>query len=246
MFVLWLLVKKYPARIQMDLVHLDQKTLAKKFRGLNVLYASGFLLAAGLGAVFMEAVADWLLRSSFKKEEPVQFAIFISPIAFYFGGGFLGLGIFSRFIFTFIRKVKDEQSYTQFITYLQRKQNMNVERLNVHLGIAFIILGSGIYLLALNTYTLFGKEQIKYSSFWDLGSKSYPYEEIEKIICYDAFEAPNGNTVYREHYVIKFRDGQNWNSRNQGYDEEEKNDEVFDWLEETIHVEVDYQELNME
>ena len=246
MFVLWLLVKKYPERIQMDQVHLDQKVLAKKFRVLYFLYASGFLIAAGLGAVFMEAVADWLLGIRTKKEEPVQFAIFISPIAFYFGGGFLALGIFSRFILTLIRKLKDEEHYAQFITYLQRKQNMNVERLNVHLGIAFIILGAGIYLLALNTYTLFGKENVKYSSFWDLGSKSYSYEEIEKIICYDAFEAPNGNTVYREHYVIKFRDGQSWNSRNQGYDEDDKNDEVFYWLEETLPLELEFQDMNPE
>ena len=244
MFVIWLLVKKYPTTIREDLNHLDQKFLAKKFRGLNFLYNLGFLLAIVVGALVIGELGVWIFKVSIGNETRIQFAIPISPWALYVGGGVLGLGLFSLFIFALIRRYIGVQDHAEFVTYLHRSQKMNVEKLNRHFGIGAIWLGIGISLFSSNTFTLFGDSGIKYSGFWDLGSNTYSYSEIEKIIWYDAFEAPNGNKVDREHFVIKFADGKSWNSRNQGYDEVERNEEIVDWLETRIAVEVDYQELN--
>lgn len=61
--------------------------------------------------------------------------------------------------------------------------------------------------------TVFDERGITTKRWWGSGGGFHAYSTVRAIRPVNYFTAPNGNQVYRPHYVIDFDDGAQWTTR---------------------------------
>jgi len=69
--------------------------------------------------------------------------------------------------------------------------------------------------------TVFTADHIEIQRFWALASESFSYADIAGIDAADLFEAPNGKAVKKWTFIIHFKNGDNWTSKEDPSDSSE-------------------------
>ena len=80
------------------------------------------------------------------------------------------------------------------------------------------LLGTGVlFFLVTRTFVRFDDQSVEIGRFLALRAATYDYRQVTAIEHRATFVAPNGNTIHRPHYVIRFNDGTTWNARTHAF-----------------------------
>jgi hypothetical protein len=125
--------------------------------------------------------------------------------------------ITATIILTCFIKSRLKHDWDEYVAYNNLKYGMNYNRItlismNVMAGIA-IVLSVAVF----DWFIIFRHEDILVNRLLGFGSHSYVYTDVSEIRDVLKVEAPNGDIINDEHYVIVFNDGEKWNSRDSGF-----------------------------
>lgn len=202
--------------------------LRAKYKTLDVIQIIAFIpMIAILAYVYFQLlVAAQKLYFSFYD----QIEILVPNIeSFVVAAGFAAM-ITSIILLVYLVKVKLKDDWAEYIAYKDMRYGFNTQKLGrLTLQIASIL---SIILLALNFdyYSIFRTNDIIINEFTSLGNKTYVYSDIKEIRDVLKSKAPNGNIVEEEHYVIAFKDGLKWNSRDNGFSSFEMDRKIAELL----------------
>jgi hypothetical protein len=199
------------------------------FRQLAVmagLTAGGCLLAYGV-----YQLAAWLLYSgslakSLHLIRPDRFARLLVALL---GGAALGLA-WSPWAF---RRLLG-QDYEAYVEYQNRLTGLDNERTAKAMSRLMLLAYVLVSALFLDWYTAFGPAGIRQAPLFSLSIREHTYQELSTIETKSAFVRPDGKECKREHFLLHFSDGQQWNSRNSGYETGARNAELLRFVQEKI------------
>ncbi|MES2453994.1 MAG: hypothetical protein V4594_00560 [Bacteroidota bacterium] len=121
-----------------------------------------------------------------------------------------------------------QNDWNEYMAYNNLKYKFNYQK-----GMTYILRFVGILVIpmtifALDMYSSFGEHSIKLNPFLGIGVKTYNYSAISSLSRVMKVKAPNGDILNEPHVVIKFKDGAEWSTRSDGFDDEQKNQEIID------------------
>lgn len=121
-------------------------------------------------------------------------------------------------------------AFSAYIDYQNRVTGLANERATRAFA-AFLVLGCLLLNLAfLDWYSAFGPEGIRQRPLFSFETRVQPYGNIETLQTLGAFVRPDGRICTLEHYRIRFADGSRWDSRNSGFENPERNRDLFAFL----------------
>lgn len=112
------------------------------------------------------------------------------------------------------KDINGDDEYALYVRLHNLKSNYRVE--NVGRLLLGVVLVPSLLMLILiaDNYTRFGKDSIALNPFFSIGETKHLYSDVAQIVTAPRLLAPNGNTVERRVYVIRFKGGDTWNSDN--------------------------------
>ncbi len=107
-----------------------------------------------------------------------------------------------------------DDEYALYVRLQNLKSNYRAGNTSRILSGVLLISSLAMLVLFADNYTRIGKSEITLNPFFSLGETRHTYRDIERIVTAPRLLAPNGNTVERRVYLIRFRGGDKWNSDN--------------------------------
>jgi hypothetical protein len=95
-----------------------------------------------------------------------------------------------------------------------KKQGFDEEKLYLPALKWGTIICLAFYVNVLKDTSYIYEDRVVINSFLSLKSKTYPFDQIQEIVVAAKQIAPNGNVTKNQLYVIKFKDGFNWEITN--------------------------------
>jgi len=135
------------------------------------------------------------------------------------------LSVMSVIVFS---KQQLKKDWEEYLAYTNLKYKINYVRLSKYTLKSFAVITGILIIFFTDWYSSFGKNEIKINGLSTIGVKTYKYSDILKVKDIDKLIAPNGNIVEDPHYIIEFSDGENWNSRDNGFANDRKDGEIID------------------
>lgn len=140
---------------------------------------------------------------------------------------FSGMLIASLITFVIVKQ-QLKSDWNEYLAYSNLKYKFNYVKLSKYTIKVFTYI-TGILIIAfLDWYSTFGQQEIKINGLLSLGTKSYSYSEVITIKDIERLKAPNGKIVNDPHYIIEFSDGENWNSRDNGFANYEQDSQIIE------------------
>jgi len=209
---------KSPHQSQASFDELHQRFRYTGFRQLAVmigLTAGGCLLAYGV-----YQLAAWLFYSGSlaKSLHLIRPDLFARLLVALLGGAALGLALSP---WAFRRLLGPD--YEAYVDYQNRLTGLDNERTAKALSRLMLLAYALVSALFLDWYTAFGPAGIRQAPLFSLGIREHTYQELTNLETKSAFIRPDGKTCKREHFLLHFSDGQQWNSRNSGYETADRN-----------------------
>lgn len=135
----------------------------------------------------------------------------------------------------------DWEEYLAYLNLRHKFEYLKSIRVTLCFFSLLIIVG---FVIAFDWYTVFGKSDIRINGFFSLGSKRYQYTDIIKVEDVARYEALSGDIYDRPHFVIRFLDGEKWNSQESGFVNYQKDKEIIDMILAKTNLEQVKVELN--
>tara|TARA_R110000868_G_scaffold132380_2_gene343124 strand:- start:51798 stop:52496 length:699 start_codon:yes stop_codon:yes gene_type:complete len=88
----------------------------------------------------------------------------------------------------------------------------------------FAGIGTFYLLYAFKNYSIFTKDHILISTLIPLQANSYTYDQVDNIYQLKFFKTPLGKRKYYPHYVLEFKGGEQWSSKD-NFKSSEKSEE---------------------
>jgi hypothetical protein len=222
---------KSPYQSQASFEELHRRYRYTGFRQLAVmigLTAAGCLLAYGV-----YQLAAWLLYSgslakSLHLIRPDRFARLLVALL---GGAALGLA-WSPWAF---RRLLGPD-YEAYVDYQNRLTGLDNERTAKALSRVLLLAYALVSALFLDWYTAFGPAGIRQAPLFSFSIREHTYQELANIETKHSFVRPDGKECQRKHFLLHFSDGQQWNSRNSGYETGDRNAELLQFVQQKMEL----------
>lgn len=205
---------------------LESKYKSTKNQGAII----GFIIGIGLTACFffgLRELSDTILMSK------LDSIVLVKPEmgAWLVCSMFLGL-LFSSLCVNLMYMNKLGENWNEFLAfvslwYYNRFKFDYIKVSKYVYGAATIIIAIFTFML-FDWYTSFEKDVIKVNNLLSFGTVQYDYNEVIEIRDIQNYQAPNGNIKEDRYFIIAFKDGVEWNSRNKGIKDQTKNQEIID------------------
>lgn len=129
---------------------------------------------------------------------------------------------------TAIGKHQLKEKWSEFMAYYNLKYSFNYERAMVYVLRFISIVIIPLTVLSLDVYSSFGEHRVKLNGFLGFGVKIYAYADVSDITSVMKVKAPNGNILTEPHTIIRFKDGVEWSTLSDGFEDLHKNQEIID------------------
>ncbi len=203
--------------------------LRKKYFKSELLQLGLFVLMA-IGLIFVLYYAfDALIniRLSFVSDVVIivkPYAEMVMVMAF-----FTGL-LLASLIMLMLTKRLLKADWAEYLAYQNVKYKFDYIKLTGYTVRVFILITFLLIIGFLDWYSAFGQNEIKINRLLSLGPKTYSYSSITQIKDIEKLKAPNGNIIEDPHFIIEFKDGKKWNSRDNGFADYDKDNEIIDLI----------------
>jgi hypothetical protein len=242
--VLFLLAKIVPHKHKVDTLEVDFATLKKKYQKWDIL--SGillFILIPGM-AYLIGLLFSTIFYSPENNESEIIYHIATSRLMWFMPGLFLSFALI-RFPMTFIYKLILKEDYNQFMLYSDLKTG--ADGMKIINYITWISgLGSVLLLVLLSDYSInIYKEKVVLNDFLTFSNKSYAFSEIQSI---NYIQPINPNTGKPENpsYFIRFKDNGYWDTSRGLEDDNNRQEEIINYLSEKTKLTINLLKSNPE
>lgn len=207
--------------------HSTFKKLKEKYKRFDAIQLGiQFATAAGLFFAFKRAFST---IANLMQPSIDDVIILVKP----FSGMILTLSLFcailiSTLLSLAIVKAQLKDDWSEYLAYLNLKYKFNYVRVSKYVIPIFALATVSLAVGVLDFYTVFGKDHIKTNGLLSLGTTTYSYEDVVEVKEVEKLIAPNGNVVVDPHYVIEFNNGENWNSRENGFANYSQDSQIID------------------
>lgn len=209
----WWLARQYPApELTQDGPSLEE--LAPRFRkwefALVVVYMALWAPVAAALATPLRWLAEWRARSM--QVETQTFVFYMEDAAWWLPAFFMAL-LLSGLLLTPLLKAVLKQSYRDYERYNALRYGFDQRR--VLKGLAVLVC-TGCALLTyvfFDAYVVASPRELRVNTLFG-PERRYEYTQITEIVTAPALVAPNGNTVYRRIFLIRFADGSSYSTDN--------------------------------
>ena len=211
--VFWWLARKYPAPQLAE----DGPTLQElwpKYRKWEwiILIAYMALWVPVTAAIYapLHLIAGW--RAESMQEEPDTFVFFHDGAALWLPAFFMGL-LLSGVVLTPILKRVLKERYAEYERYTALRFGFDQARAMKGLAIAICSAFALAVFAFFDAYVVASPGELRVNPFFGF-ERRYSYRDISEIVTAPALIAPNGNTVYRRIYLVRFNDGTSYTTDN--------------------------------
>jgi MFS family permease len=206
-----LLARRFPPTIAIR-PETSLEALKPKFSkwetGLTVLYMALWVPVTGAIWLPLQAASGFVAQLL----GPADFRITPGPIFWFIPAFFLALAVAALPATRIAKRLLGER-FTEYETYLQLKHKMDFARVNRLACIAIGWLVAIAVALGLNWYVLIRSDAFVLNSLLSLQEVVHPYSDIQALQTAPQFIAPNGNMVRRREFLIRFKDGSTWSTK---------------------------------
>ncbi len=216
-----------------DFAALHRRFRFSGFRQFAVMAA--ITLAGSLLAYGVYQGAAWLLHSGSLSRSLylIRADRFARLVVSLLGGAAIGLAA-SPLVF----KKMLGADYEAYVDYQNHLTGLDNERtangLAILLGLAYVVISA----LFLDWYSAFSPAGIRQAPLFSAQIREHAYTDIARLEMRDSFVRPDGKHCVHQHFIVYFKDGQQWNSRNSGYETLDRNQELFLFLKEKAGLQV--------
>lgn len=220
---------KSPYRSDASLEELHNKFRFFGFRQTGVMIL--ITLAGGLAAYGLFHLGSlWFTSGSLSKGiYLIRADRFAKLLVALLGGAAVGFatspGIFKRML---------KADYPAYVDYQNRLTGLDNELTSKWLSFLLAVAFFVISYLFIDWYSAFGPAGIRQAPLFSTGIREHAYSEIEWIEKRESFVRPDGKNCNHQHFIIHFSDGEQWNSRNSGYETVDRNQELLEFIESKI------------
>lgn len=242
--VLFLLAKIVPHKHKVDSLEVDFITLRKKYKKWDILsIILLFILMPGM--TYLLGLLFSTLYYSPENENPeIIYHIATSRLMWFMPGLLLSFALI-RFPMTFIYKLILKEDYNQFMLYSDLKTG--ADGMKIMNYISWISgLGSVILLVLLSDYSVdIYKEKIVLNDFLTFSNKSYSFSEIQSINYIQPIN-PNTGESEKTSYFIRFKDNGHWDTARGLEDDNNRQEEIINYLSEKTKLKINAVQVNPE
>lgn len=216
--VFWWLARKYPAP-QLSAKGPSLEELWPKYRKWEwIILIAYFALWLPVSAAIygpLHLVAGW--RAESMQDTPDTFVFFVDGAALWLPAFFMAL-LLCGVILTPALKVVLKERYAEYERYAALRfgfdQNRVMKGFGITISLAFVIAVIALF----DTYVVASPSELRVNGLLGF-ERRYSYSEISEVVTAPALIAPNGNTVHRRVYLLKFSDGYSYSTDNMPEDE---------------------------
>ncbi|MBI1192661.1 MAG: hypothetical protein GC205_05745 [Bacteroidetes bacterium] len=198
----------------------------RQFAVMVGLTLAGCIAAYGLYQIAAVLLYSGSLAKSFHLIRPDRFARLLVALL---GGGALGLAL-SPWAF---RKLLGSE-YQAYVDYQNRLTGLDNERTAKALSRVLLVTYAFVSALFLDWYTAFGPAGIRQAPLFSLQIREHTYADLARIEQRASFVRPDGKNCSRQHFLLHFASGQQWNSRNSGYETADRNADLLLFIQEKM------------
>ncbi len=167
------------------------------------------------------------------------------PILVFVVAFFIGI-LLATILTNWLTKRKLNSSWYEYLAYSNLSYRINYLKF-FKVFLFFLSFLSLVVLYAvLDSFSSFGHNEIKWNGLFSIGTKSYQYSDIKSIKDIDKLKAISGDIVDEPYFIIEFNDGNQWNSRNDGFIRYEQNCEIIEFVTSKVSIEPIEMEFNNE
>ena len=211
--VFWWLARKYPAP-QLSAQGPCLQELSPKYAKWEwiILLAYMALWAPVSAAIYapLHLAARW--RAGSVQQDADTFVFFHDGAALWLPAFFMGL-LASGVILTPVLKRLLKERYAEYERYTALKfgfdQNRVLKGFAIGISAGFVVA----VFVFFDAYVVASPSELRVNPFLGF-ERRYAYREISEVVTAPALIAPNGNTVYRRVYLVRFSDGTSYSTDN--------------------------------
>lgn len=144
---------------------------------------------------------------------PAEFRITPAPTFWLLPALFLALAV-AALPASWIAKRLLGAEFQDYETYIQLKHRIDFARINRLACVGIGSLVAVVVALGLNWYVLVRSDALVLNPLFGVREIVRPYSDIQAIQTAPRFVAPIGNVVSKREFLIRFRDGSTWSTRN--------------------------------
>ena len=141
------------------------------------------------------------------------------------------LGVFA------ISKRLLKNDWDEYLAYSNLKYKFNYVKVSKYTIRIFALITGVLIIAFLDWYSAFGQKEIKLNGLLSIGAKTYKYSDIIEINDVERLKAPNGNIVDDPHFIVEFKDGEKWNSRDNGFANYDQDSDIIDLITTKTNIE---------
>ena len=211
--VFWWLARRFPApELTQDGPSLAE--LAPRFRKwefvLVLVYMALWAPVAAALAAPLHYLAEWKARAL--QADAQTFVFYMEGAAWWLPAFFMAL-LLSGLLLTPLLKAVLKQSYPDYERYNALRYGFDQKR--VLKGLAVVVC-TGCALLTyafFDAYVVASPQELRVNTLFG-PERRYAYPQVVEVVTAPALVAPNGNTVYRRVFLIRFADGSSYSTDN--------------------------------
>ncbi len=190
---------------------LRTKYLKFDFKQIGLLVILSFVFIYGLFVLFSGLIN---FKFSFFSESTIVVKPY--PEMIFLVSAFSGL-LLSSLVSLSTSRYLLKDDWAEYLAYNNLKYRFNYIAASKYVFKGFGLVTGLLVIMFFDWHSAFGPKEIQLNGLLSLGTKTYLYEDITELKDVEKLIAPNGDIVNDPHYLIKFKDGKKWNSRNNGF-----------------------------
>lgn len=191
------------------------------------------LIGIPLAFLFQHLVQYW------HQNIPDQVYLIVQPFfVFWIGAWMTGIVIFGLLSIWGLKKILKDK-WEEYSYYNDLKYQYNSQKVGQILGLFFMLFTTFLVTDVLDSYSCFGQQGIQLNKTLSFRTTYYQYEDIEKI---KSIRVPKKEQYTEQQYfVLLFKDGYQWYSSGDGYNNDEKDKELIDFVLEKTNLRLEYE-----
>jgi len=242
--VIFLLAKFVPLKLPVNHSEIDFPALKNKYQKWDMLSLILILILIPLMTYLIGLLFSTIFYSPENSESQVLYHIGTSRLMWYMPALVLAFG-FVKLPMTFIYKVILKENFDEFILYSDLKTGADGMKIfNYMMWISGI--GAIVLMMLLSDYSVnIYKEKIVLNDFLTFTDKTYSFSEIKSINYIQPLN-PNTGEPQTPSYFIKFNDDGHWDTSRGLEDDNNRQEEIINYLAEKTKLKVNVLSSNPE
>lgn len=242
--VIALLAKFVPLKLPVNHSEIDFTTLRNKYQKWDKLSLILVLILIPAIAYLIGLLFSTIFYSPENNDSEVIYHIGTSRLMWFMPALVLAFG-FVKFPMTFIYKLILKQDYNEFILYSDLKTGADGMKIfNYMMWISGI--GTIILMILLSDYSVnIYKEKIILNDFLTFTNKTYSFSEIKSINYIQPLN-PNTGEPQTPSYFIRFKDNGHWDTSRGLEDDNNRQEEIINYLSEKTKLTINLLKSNPE